>query len=223
MQRRLQHLLLRHQLRLHRLLLRLLPMRHRQHQPHLLLLPVFLVRATTRLQLARAWESHVRWLAQRATTHSHPAPVQVSVQADHVRLALAAQVVQAAHHVRVAHLVQASAEVTPVAHLVQVLVAVLLVLVVALASVDHVRLVALVVAVAATVVALLVRSERAEAAVLQRPVSRSVRNAKSSNREWLRALVAQLCHVATAQPFCGYVAVQASKTLQTRLRPLQPS
>jgi hypothetical protein len=90
-------------------------------------------------------------------------------------------------------------------------------------SVAHVHLVALVLAVAATVVALLVRSERAEAAVLQRPVSRSVRNAKSSNREWLRALVAQLCHVATAQPFCGYVAVQASKTLQTRLRPLQPS
>jgi hypothetical protein len=199
-------------------------LRHRQHQPqHQQLLPVFLVRATTRLQQARAWESHVRWLAQRATTHSLQAVVQGSVLVVHVRLALAAQVVQAVLHVRVAHLVQASAEVTPVAHLVQVLVAVLLVLVVALASVDHVRLVALVVAVAATVVAPLVRSVRVEAVVLPRLASRSVRNAKSSNREWLQALVAQLCHAAMEPPCYVYVAVPAFRTSLTRLKPLRLS
>jgi hypothetical protein len=114
--------------------------------------------------------------------------------------------------------------VVPEAHSAQVSVAVLLVPVAQLlALADHVRLVAQVLEVAVTVVELLVRSVRVEAAVLQRLVSRSARNAKSLNREWLQALVAQLCHVAMVQQFFVCVAVRASKTLPTKLRPLQPS
>jgi hypothetical protein len=112
----------------------------------------------------------------------------------------------------------------PVVLVVQVSVAVLQALVARQpVLVAHVRRVAQVPEVAVTVVEPPVRSVRAEAAVHQRPVSRSARNAKSLNREWLRALVAQLCHVATAQPFCVFVVVPASKTSQTRLRPLQLS
>jgi hypothetical protein len=158
------------------------------------------------------------------TTHSHSVQVS-SVRVVHDQPVPVVLVVLVAHLVRVAHLVHVLAlAVAPVAHSVLASVAEPLVQVEQQpVSVAHVLQVVLVLAVAATVVAPLVRSVRVEAVALQRPVSRSARNAKSSNREWLQALVAQLCHVATAQPFYAYVAVQASKTLQTRLRPLQPS
>jgi hypothetical protein len=120
--------------------------------------------------------------------------------------------------------VRALSVVVPVVHSAQVSVAVLLVPVAQLlALADHVRLVDQALEVAVTVVELPVRSVRAEAAVLQRLASRSARNAKSLNKEWLQALVAQLCHVAMVQQFFVCVAVRASKTLPTKLRPLQPS
>ncbi|MFM2384749.1 MAG: hypothetical protein RL166_623 [Actinomycetota bacterium] len=56
--------------------------------------PVFLVLATTRSRLARAWVFHVRWRVQLVTTHSLQAHARVSVQADHVRLVLVVQVVR---------------------------------------------------------------------------------------------------------------------------------
>jgi hypothetical protein len=193
------------------------PRQPRRQQPQ----PVFLVLATTRSRLARAWAFLAQWLVQLETTHSHSVQVS-SVRVVHDQPVPVVQVVRVAHLVRGAHLVHVLA--LPVAHSVLASVAEPLVRVEQQpVSVAHVLQVVLVLAVAATVVAPRVRSVRVEAVALQRPVSRSARNAKSSNREWLQALVAQLCHVATAQPFYAYVAVQASKTLQTRLRPLQPS
>jgi hypothetical protein len=125
--------------------------------------------------------------------------------------------------VPVVPVVQVSVAV-PVVPVVQVSVAVLQALVVLQpVLVAHAHRVAQVPEVAVTVVEPPVRSVRAEVAVHQRPASRSARNAKSLNREWLRALVAQLCHAATAQPFCACVVVPASKTSQTRLRPLRLS
>jgi hypothetical protein len=56
-----------------------------------------------------------------------------------------------------------------------------------------------------------------------RPASRSVRNAKSLNREWLRASEAQLCLVATEPPSFEYVVEQASRTSPTRLMPMPVS
>jgi hypothetical protein len=120
---------------------------------------------------------------------AHAQPVTLVVHAQ-----LAAQVV------RVVHLVLVSVA-EPVALSVLVSVVALQVLVpVQPASAALVHRVAQVPAVAVTVVELLVRSVRAEAVVPRRPASRSARNAKSLNREWLRALVAQLCHVATELP-----------------------
>jgi hypothetical protein len=178
---------------------------------------------TTHSRLAKAWVSHVQWHAQWATILSHQAHVLVSALAVHdLPVPVAQAHVQAVHAqlAPVAHRVQA----LPVAHHALASVAELPVPVAALlASADHVRRVAQVLVAVAMAVEPLVRSVRVEAVVLQRLVSRSARNAKSSNKEWLQALVAQLCHVAMARPFCVCVAVQASKTLPTRLRPLQLS
>jgi hypothetical protein len=177
--------------------------------------------ATTRSRPARAF--HAQWLVQPETTHSHS--VQVNGRVVHDQLVPVGLVVLVAHLDLVAHLVHVLAlAVAPVAHSVLVSVAEPLVQAEQQpVSVALVLQVVLVLAVAATVVAPPGRSVRAEAVVLLRLVSRSARNAKSSNREWLQALVAQLCHVAMATRFCDFVAVQASKTSQTRLRPLQPS
>ena len=148
---------------------------------------------------ARAWVSHAQWHVQVETTHSLQArvvAVQVSVQADLVRLVPEVRV--RAVHVRlvlVAH-VQVSVAVLRVRASVVALVPVLLVQV---ALAHLVRVVAQVVAAAVTAVELLVRSVRAEAREPRRLVSRSARNAKSSNREWHRASVAQLFLVAMAQ------------------------
>lgn len=209
----MQHLLhLQHQPLLHQLLQRQAQLRQ-----------VFLDLETTRLRQAREWVSHAQWLAQRATTHSLQAAVQDSVLVAHVQPVPAVRVVRVAHHVRVAHRVQVSAAVMPVvAHRVQVSVAAHQVPVV-LVSVAHVRLVAQQVVAVVTVAELQVLSVRVEAVELPRLVSRSVRNVKSSNREWLQALVAQLCHVAM-EPRCFVcAAVPAFKTSQTRLKPLQLS
>jgi hypothetical protein len=195
-------------------------------QQHLLLLLVFLVRVTTRSQRAKAWAFLAQWQNRLETTHSLQAHGQASVLVVLVRLVPAAQVhvlVVLVRQVPVVRLVQDLA-VVPVVPVVQVSAAVLRALVARqLVSVAHVHRAAQAPEVAVTVVEPPVRSVRAEAVVHQRPASRSVRNAKSLNREWLRASVAQLCHAATAQPSCVSVVVPASKTSQTRSRPLQLS
>ena len=197
---------------------------HLQHHPPLLAES----RAQETILLRPARASHAQWLVRLATTHSLPARVLVPVPVARVRLVpvvlVPVRVVQVVRLVPVALRVQVSVAVPPVALRVQVSAAVHQVPVAVLqVLVAHVHPVVRELVAAVTVVEPPVRSVRAVAAVHPRLASRSARNAKSSNREWLRALVAQLCHVATAQPFCGYVAVQASKTLQTRLRPLQLS
>jgi hypothetical protein len=63
----------------------------------------------------------------------------------------------------------------------------------------------------------LVLSVKAAAAVKARLASRSVRNAKSLNKEAPRALVAQLCHVATAARAFACAEVLAFKISLTRL------
>jgi antitoxin (DNA-binding transcriptional repressor) of toxin-antitoxin stability system len=60
------------------------------------------------------------------------------------------------------------------------------------------------------------RLARAAAVAKARLANQSARNAKSSNKEVLQALVAQLCHVATAAPAFAFVAARAFKTLPTR-------
>lgn len=129
------------------------------------------------------------------------------VQADHVRQVPVAQVPQALVQVSVAVLVQASA--VPVQVLAQALQPVV-------ASVVLVR----VPVVVAAVVAQQAHSVRVVHVVHRRPASRSVRNAKSLNKEWLQASVAQLCHVAMALPSSVYVVEQASRTSPTRLMPM---
>jgi hypothetical protein len=81
--------------------------------------------------------------------------------------------------------------------------------------------VAQVVAVAAQ--APLVPSVRAADVTPAKPASQNARNAKSLNSEAHQALVAQLCHAVTAALSFVYVAVPASKTLQTRLTPMPVS
>lgn len=142
------------------------------------------------MRQARVWEFHVQWQDQLATTHSRLAHAPASVRVVHVQPVPVVQVVQVAHLVRVAHHVQVSAAVTPVAHLVQVSVAELQVPVVP-ALVVHVRPVALAAVDAETAAEPLVPSVRVEVAELRRLASRSVRNVKSSNREWLQAWVVQ--------------------------------
>jgi hypothetical protein len=58
---------------------------------------------------------------------------------------------------------------------------------------------------------------RAVAVARARLASRSERSAKSLSKEVHRAWVARLCHVATAAPAFACAAVQAFKTLPTRL------
>lgn len=194
-------------------------------QPLRRLPAAYLARVTILLPPAREWAFHVQWLVRLATIRSRPVLVQVLVLADLVRLEPAVQVLVRAVLVRlvpVARRAQVSVEEPPVALLVQVLEAVLLVPVAALqVLVAHVRPVAQVLAAAVTAAEPQARSVRAEAAVLPRPASRSARNAKSSSREWLLASVAQLCHVAM-EPRCFVcVADRAFKTLPTRLKPLR--
>jgi hypothetical protein len=134
--------------------------------------------------------------------------------ADLVRLVPVVSALVVALHVR------ASVVALHVQDLVAALVPVLLV---PEASALLALVVALVVAAVVTVVALLVRSVRAEAREPRRLVSRSARNAKSSNREWHRALVARSFLAVTAQPLSVYVVVRAFRTSPTRLRQLQLS
>jgi hypothetical protein len=151
-----------------------------------------------------------------------------------LRAPVAHQVVQVALQVvQVAHAQQVPvALVAPVAH-VQVSVAVhdqvsvervlaqvlVQVLQLAVASAALVRVPVAVVA----VVAQLVHSVRVVHVVHRRPASRSARNAKNLNKEWLRASVAQLCLVATEPPSFAFVVERASKTSQTRLMPMPVS
>jgi hypothetical protein len=68
-----------------------------------------------------------------------------------------------------------------------------------------------------------VPSVRVAHVALLRPASRSVRNAKSLNKEWLRASVAQLCLVATEPPSFVCVVELAFRTSPTRLMPMPVS
>jgi len=146
-----------------------------------------------------------------------------------LRAPVARQVVQVAHRVVQADL----ARLVPVAQvaLVQVSVAVLAQVSVAQAP-ELVPVVQVLLALVASVVLVRVPvavvaaeepqvpSVRVAHVAHPRPASRSVRNAKSLNREWLRASVAQLCLVATEPPSFDYVVEQASRTSQTRLMPM---
>jgi hypothetical protein len=146
------------------------------------------------------------------------APVVLVAQVVHrvVPVALAqlvpvAQVEQVAHaQVSVAELVQVLVEQVPVQALA------------------HQPVVALAVPVRVPVAAVAVAEQPAHSArvvhvVHRRPASRSARNAKSLNKEWLRASVAQLCLVATVRPSFAFVVEQASRTSQTRLMPMPVS
>jgi hypothetical protein len=176
-------------------------------------LVLLLVQATTRLHLHREWGA--RALAVL------PVPVAQVVLV--VLVALVVRLVPVAQVVLVALVVLVVLQVQVSVLLVRVPVA-LRVLVV-LAHLVRVGLlaVALVVAVAVLAVEPLVRSVRAVLAAHRRHVSQSARNAKSTSRDKLQALVAQLCHAATATPFCACVAVRASKILPTRLMPMPVS
>ena len=144
-------------------------------------------------------------------------------------LAPVVRVAQVAHQVvQVAHAQQVPvALVAPVA-LAQVSVAVhaqVLVEQVPVQALAHQPVVASVVLVrvpvaVVAVVAQLVHSVRVVHVVHRRPASRSARNAKSLNKEWLLASVAQLCLVATARPSFDCVVELASRTSQTRLMPM---
>ncbi len=191
-------------------------------QPLRPLRQAFLDRETTRSRLARAFLD--RWLARLVTTHSLQALAQALVRVVRDQLVPALQalvrVVQAVRPVPVVQVVR----LVPAALHVPVSVAEPRVPVVALqVLVANVRRVVQVLEVVVTVVELPVLSVRAVAAVHPRLVSRSARSAKSLSREWLRASVAQSCHVAMAPRFCACVVVQASKTLPTRLKPLRLS
>jgi hypothetical protein len=151
--------------------------------------------------------------------------VQVA-QVDLVLLALVvlvaqvAQVVQLVLVVQVALVAPVALRVPDSARLVQVLVAGLLPVV---ALVHHAQVallvVALVVAVAVSAAEPQVPSERVVLADHLRLANQSVQSAKSTSKDKLLALVAQLCHVATATPFFVCVAAQAFKTSQTRSMP----
>jgi hypothetical protein len=120
--------------------------------------------------------------------------------------------------VRVA-LVQVSVAVLAQVSVVQALALVVQVLLALVASVVLVRVPVAVVAAEEQQVP----SVRVAHVAHPRPASRSVRNAKSLNREWLRASVAQLCHVATAPLLFVCVVEQASRTSPTRLMPMPVS
>jgi hypothetical protein len=145
---------------------------------------------------------------------------------------VALQVVQVARRVvRVAHAqLVPVAQVAPVQVSVAVLAQVSVVPVPALVPVVQVLLALVVSVVLVRVPVAVVAAEepqvpsvRVAHAVHPRPASRSVRNAKSLNREWLRASVAQLCLVATEPPSFAYVVELASRTSQTRLMPMPVS
>jgi hypothetical protein len=120
--------------------------------------------------------------------------------------------------VRVA-LVQVSVAVLAQVSVVQALALVVQVLLALVASVVLVRVPVAVVAAEEQQVP----SVRVAHVAHPRPASRSVRNAKSLNREWLRASEAQLCLVATEPPSFEYVVEQASRTSPTRLMPMPVS
>lgn len=77
--------------------------------------------------------------------------------------------------------------------------------------------------VAAAAVEPRVHSVRVARAVHRRPASRSVRSAKSLNREWPLASVAQLCLVVTEPPLFVCAVEPASRTSPTRLMPMPVS
>jgi hypothetical protein len=141
--------------------------------------------------------------------------VRVAPVAQVVRVVQAVQVVPA---VPVARLVQASVDLVPASAVAQARQAVRLsVAQVALAD-DRAADQALV-AVAASVVEPPVPSERVVLADPRRLASRSVPNAKSSNKEPHRALVARSFHAETEAPSSAFVADPAFRTSPTRLMP----
>jgi hypothetical protein len=140
-----------------------------------------------------------------------------------------ARVAQVAHQVVLVALAQLApvAQVEPVARAQASVAALAQVLVVQVPeqALAHQPVVALAVLVRVPVVAVAVavqpvHSVRVVHVVHRRPASRSARNAKSLNKEWLRASVAQLCLVATVRPSFAFVVEQASRTSQTRLMPM---
>jgi len=186
------------------------------HSPRLrawAFLALLLARATTHLLLRRAW------VAQAQVVRLVPVVrvAQVALVALVVRLVPVAQVVLVDLVVLVVLQVQVSVLLVRVPVALRVLVVLAHLVRVALLAV------ALVVAVAVLAVEPLVRSVRAVLAGHRRHVSQSARNAKSTSRDKLQALVAQLCRAATATPFCACVAVRASKILPTRLMPMPVS
>jgi hypothetical protein len=66
-------------------------------------------------------------------------------------------------------------------------------------------------------------SVRAADVTPAKPASQNAPNVKSLNSEAHQALAAQLCHAVTAVRSFVYVAVPASRTLQTRLTPMPVS
>jgi hypothetical protein len=139
------------------------------------------------------------------------AHVRQVVQVDLVRLALEAlarQVAPVGLHVQV---VPAAAQVSHAQVALRVPVAAQVFLAQAVAVALRVAVVA------AQAVEQLELSVKAAAAAKVKPASQSVRNAKSSNKEVHRALVAQLCHAETVAPAFVCAAVLAFKTLPTRL------
>ena len=186
----------------------------------------FLVRATTRSRLARAWAFLVRWLV-RATTRLHLrrawvvlARVAQAAQAVLVRLVpvvLVALVVLVRLVPAVAHHARASVA----ARLVQVSVAAQAL--VAVPALAHLVRAALLQVVVAAVVAPLVHSARAVLVEHRRPASRSVQSGKSLSRDQHLALVAQLFHAAMAPRCFAYVVALASRTSQTRSMQTQVS
>lgn len=197
------------------------------HPRHLVLRPEFQDRATTHSLPHRAWAFHAHRHVL-ATTHSLQVRVQVAPVA-HVRLAqvallapvaLVVRLVPVALVVLVAQVGLVAQQVQDSAHHVLALAAALLL---PAASVPRaqvaLRAVALVVAAAVSVAEPQVHSERAGLAVRQRLASQSVQSAKNTSRDKHQALVAQLCHVATATRCFVCAAVPAFKTLPTRSMP----
>jgi hypothetical protein len=174
---------------------------------------------------AKAWVSLDQWLALLATTHSLQAKVVaalVSALGAHAQL-VTAVLVRPVPEVHVQEAVLLALVSAAVLLALVSAVAQALVLRVLVASVLLVLAVAQVVAAAVTAAALPVRSVRAEAREPRRLASQSARNAKSLNREWHRALVAQSFHEVTARPLSACVVVRAFRTSPTRLRPLRLS
>ena len=167
----------------------------------------FHAQAIIRSQATRAWAVALVRLELAALV----ALVALVVHVRLVPVVLVAQLVQAAHLVQVAHLVRLVPAQALLARVV---------LQVPVVAQDSLAQLAVAVAQRVVPVAVLVQPvplARAVAVAKARLASQSVRNAKNLNKEVHLALVAQLCHVATAAQAFVCAAVLACKTLPTRL------